>query len=96
MTGLFKTSTMAAMILGLDTKGRITIGADADLTIFNPDTIKDRADYGEGFMIPPTGIAYVIVNGAITVSEGKLAPGIYAGRPIRRTWKAPGYCPAAH
>ncbi|MBN2439477.1 MAG: amidohydrolase family protein [Deltaproteobacteria bacterium] len=91
MTGLFKASTMAALILGLSGKGRVALGADADLTIFDPGTVIDRAGYGEGFMTPPEGIAYVLVNGKTTVSRGRLVPGVLAGRPVRRTWEVPGY-----
>jgi hypothetical protein len=90
MTALFKTSTQAALFLGLDNKGRIAVGADADIVVFNPDTIIDRSTFGEEFMAPPEGIDYVLVNGKLTVSEGKLVPGVRAGRVIRRTWTIPG------
>ncbi|MFC2158324.1 amidohydrolase family protein [Acidobacteriota bacterium] len=91
MTALFKTSTQAALHLGLTGKGRIAVGADADITIFNPDTISDRGLYGEGFDTPPVGIDYVLVNGMLTVSKGEFQPDIKAGKVIRRTWKIPGY-----
>jgi len=91
MTGLFKTSTQAALQLGLRNKGRIHPGADADITIFNPATVIDRSTFGEGFMTPPEGIEYVIVNGELTVADGELVEGVLAGKPIRRTWTVPGY-----
>lgn len=90
MTALFKTSAQAALFLGLSNKGRIAVGADADIVIFNPDTIIDKSTFGEDFMTPPEGIDYVIVNGQLTVSEGKLLPGVTAGKVIRRTWVIPG------
>lgn len=93
MTGLFKASAMPAMILGLDSKGRMTVGADADITIFRPETILDQATYGDGFMTPPLGIEYVLVNGQVTVSGGRLASGIMAGRPLRCDWRVSGYRP---
>jgi len=91
MTALFKTSTQAALQLGLRNKGRIHPGADADITIFNPATVIDRATFGEGFMTPPEGIEYVIVNGELTVADGELVEDVLAGKPIRRTWTVPGY-----
>jgi N-acyl-D-amino-acid deacylase len=90
MTALFKTSTQAALFLGLPNKGRIAVGADADLVIFDPETIKDKATFGENFMTPPEGLHHVIVNGQMTVEEGKLVSGIRAGKVIRRTWTIPG------
>lgn len=90
MTALFKTSTQAALFLGLSNKGKIAVGADADIVIFNPDTIRDKSTFGEDFMTPPEGIDYVIVNGQLAVSEGKLLPGVRTGKVIRRTWIIPG------
>lgn len=90
MTALYKTSTQAALFLGLPNKGRIAVGADADLVIFNPETIRDKSTFGEGFKTPPEGLEHVIVNGQVTVEDGKLVPGILAGKVIRRTWIIPG------
>ena len=91
MTALYKTSTQAALFLGLLNKGRIAVGADADIVIFNPDTIIDKSSFGKDFMAPPEGIEYVIVNGKLTVSGGQLVPDVLAGKVIRRTWRIPGY-----
>ncbi|MEE9502265.1 MAG: amidohydrolase family protein [Candidatus Aminicenantaceae bacterium] len=91
MTALYKTSTQAALFLGLLNKGRIAVGADADIVIFDPDTIIDKSSFGKDFMAPPEGIEYVIVNGKLTVSEGQLVPDVLAGRVVRRTWTIPGY-----
>ena len=90
MTALYKTSTQAALFLGLSNKGRLAVGADADIVVFNPDTIKDKSTFGKDFMAPPEGIDYVIVNGKITVSKAKIVPGVLAGKAIRRTWAIPG------
>jgi len=87
MTALFKCSTLPAEVLGLKNKGRLSIGADADITIFNADTIIDRSTFGTGFMEPPEGIEYVLVNGIITVNQGELVSGTMPGKVIRRTWK---------
>ncbi len=64
-------------------KGRISQGADADIVIFDPATVSDRATFEEP-ATPSTGIEYVIVNGIPVVSEGQLLEGVNAGRPVRR------------
>lgn len=91
MTALFKTSTQSALHLGLAGKGRIAVGADADITVFDPEMIIDRGDFGDGFDTPPEGIDYVIVNGILTVNEGEIVPDTMPGKVIRRTWPIPGY-----
>lgn len=59
-------------------KGRIRQGADADLTIFNPATVIDRATY-EDASIPSAGIPFVIVGGQVVVDGGAIT----AARPGR-------------
>ena len=54
--------------LNLDNKGRIEIGCDADLTIFNPDTIRDGATFSD-LHILPEGIEYVFINGEKAVDH---------------------------
>jgi len=63
-------------------KGRIQVGADADLTIFDADAIVDRATYGDPFQ-PSAGIAYVLVGGQVAVDEGTLVEDRFAGRLVR-------------
>ncbi len=67
-------------------KGRIKIGADADLTIFDPARVIDRATYAEP-ALPSAGMQYVLVNGVLVVSEGKLVDGVAPGRPVRAPLK---------
>ena len=59
-------------------KGRIKVGADADLTVFDPATVIDRATY-EDASIPSAGIPYVIVGGQVVVEGGNVT----AARPGR-------------
>lgn len=91
MTALAKTSTMAAVWLGLDNKGRVQVGCDADLTLFDAETIIDRASYAEPGQ-PSAGIPHVIVAGVPVVAGGELT-GNSPGTVIRRTWEIPGALP---
>jgi N-acyl-D-amino-acid deacylase len=52
---------MPAERFGLKTKGRLTVGADADITIFNPQKIADKATYQDPD-IAPEGIQYVFIT----------------------------------
>ena len=64
-------------------KGRVSVGADADLTIFNPATVIDRATFSEPAQAS-AGIPHVLVNGQFVVREGELVEGVMPGQPIRR------------
>src|SRR6266853_1173288 len=63
-------------------KGRIRIGADADITVFDPDKVLDKATY-EQPMQYSEGIQFVFVNGTLVVKDGKLVDGVFPGRPAR-------------
>ena len=79
---LAKMTSLPADRLGLTDRGYIKEGMQADIAIFNPDTI----DEGGTFEDPhhyPTGIPYVIVNGKITVDKGEMNK-TRAGRVLRK------------
>ena len=63
-------------------KGRLGIGADADITIFDAARVMDRATYREP-SLPPLGIQHVIVNGVSVVADGRAVDGVAPGRPVR-------------
>ena len=63
-------------------KGRLQVGADADITVFDPDTVKQVATPANGGL-PSTGIPYVVVNGTVVVKDSKVLKDVYPGRPIR-------------
>jgi N-acyl-D-aspartate/D-glutamate deacylase len=63
-------------------KGRIQKGADADITIFDPKTVKQNATPANGGL-PSTGIPYVVVNGTIVVKDSKVLKGVFPGKPVR-------------
>ncbi len=62
-------------------KGRVQVGADADLTVFDPETIRDRASYQDPFQ-GSDGIAHVVVGGQIVVRDGTRVPGAFPGRSL--------------
>ena len=64
-------------------RGRVQVGKIADLTLFDPRTVTDKATYKAGENgLPSTGIPYVIVHGTIVVEDSKVLP-VKAGQPIR-------------
>jgi N-acyl-D-aspartate/D-glutamate deacylase len=63
-------------------KGRIKTGADADLTIFDPQLVIDKSTFQEPAKYAE-GIRFVIVNGVMVVKDGQLQTGVSPGRPIR-------------
>ncbi len=67
-------------------KGRIQIGADADITIFNPNTIIDKATFEKGLAFSE-GIEYVIVNGVLVLKNGKTITNVFPGQPIYGKFK---------
>jgi dihydroorotase len=62
-------------------KGRIQVGADADITIFDPDRVKDTATFEKGLSFSD-GIEYVLVNGVAVVREGKTVSGVFPGKAV--------------
>jgi len=78
---------------GLDAmkqRGRIQIGKVADITIFNPNTIKENSSFKVGeHGIPTTGIPYVLVSGIIVVKNNEVLP-VKAGKEIRFPIEAKG------
>ena len=63
-------------------KGRLQVGADADVVVFDPATIIDRATYREP-TLPPLGLRDVVVNGVVVVRGGDVRLGVFPGRAIR-------------
>jgi dihydroorotase/N-acyl-D-amino-acid deacylase len=68
--------------LGLADRGAVRVGAFADLVIFDPATVADRATFANPHRYP-TGIEYVLVNGRLAVDGGRFVHAT-AGRVLRR------------
>jgi len=80
-----KMSSLAAANAGLVKRGLIAPDYFADLVVFDPSTIADRADFGHAQDLA-AGVRTVWVNGQIVFDTGKTA-GVHPGRPLRRAAK---------
>jgi len=67
-------------------KGRIQIGFDADITIFDPKTIIDKATFEKGLEFSE-GIKYVIVNGVVVIRDGLTVESTFPGQPVYSKFK---------
>jgi N-acyl-D-amino-acid deacylase len=74
-------TSASANRLGLFDRGRLGVGYAADVLIFDPDTVQDRATF-ENPAQYSTGMDYVFVNGVLAIDDGKLT-GARAGKVIR-------------
>ena len=86
MDGLRRITLLPAQWLSqassaFETKGRIQVGADADLVIFDSETIAARAEYGDPYQ-PSVGIAHVLVAGRPVVVNGSQVEGRYPGQHL--------------
>jgi N-acyl-D-aspartate/D-glutamate deacylase len=62
-------------------KGRLQEGADADIIVFDPSTVTDRATFNNP-KEPSEGMRYVLVGGKLVVDEGKPVPNVFPGQAI--------------
>ena len=72
-TAVHKMTGMPAERLRFQDRGLVRPGYAADLTVFDPATVKDEATFQEPHRYP-VGIPYVIVNGAVVVDGGRMHP----------------------
>jgi N-acyl-D-aspartate/D-glutamate deacylase len=64
-------------------KGRIRVGADADLLVFDPATVIDRATYEKPNQTA-LGMRHVLVNGQFVIKDADLRKDAFPGKAIRR------------
>jgi len=87
MTALRKMTLMPAQRLEIRApqfrqKGRLRVGADADITVFDPATVTDQATFDEPLQFS-SGIPFVLVNGVAVVKNSQVVAGVAPGRPAR-------------
>ena len=86
MEALRKMSLMPAQMLERSTpaahaKGRLQEGADADVVVFDAQTISDRATF-EKPMEPSMGVHFLLVGGTVVIDGGKMVEGVFPGRAV--------------
>ena len=87
MDALRKMTAMPARRLerrapAMKNKGRIRVGSDADIAVFDPNTIMDKSTYEQPANYSE-GMKYVLVNGVFVVRDGQLQTGVAPGRAVR-------------
>jgi len=92
MEALRKMTLMPAQMLERSTpaarlKGRLQEGADADIVVFDPQTISDRSTFQKP-MEPSVGVHELIVAGTLLIDDSKIVPDIFPGRAIVGPGKA--------
>lgn len=80
--GIRRITSMPAQTYGLKDKGRIAVGCDADLVLFDYDSITDNLDYTNPFK-PNEGIYQVYVSGELVLENNELT-GVFNGKYLRR------------
>jgi N-acyl-D-amino-acid deacylase len=86
-TAVHKMTQVPAERAGLTGRGLLREGNFADITVFDPETVIDRATF-ESPHLPAAGIRYVLVNGRLSLDDGRLTD----ARP-GRALRGPGYQP---
>jgi N-acyl-D-aspartate/D-glutamate deacylase len=93
MEAIEKSSLIPARILeksvpAMQKKGRLQVGCDADIIVFNLATLQDKATF-DCMNAPSTGMQYVLVNGEMVIDDGQLVLDARPGKAVRRpvsTW----------
>jgi len=79
---LLPAQRLEARVPAMKQKGRLSVGADADITIFDPRAVMDRSTYREP-SLAPVGIQHVIVNGVSVVANGQAVENVTPGKAVR-------------
>ena len=79
---LMPAQRIEARVPEMKKKGRLSVGADADITIFDAMQVEDRSTYREP-ALSPVGIQHVIVNGVSVVANGRAVEDVAPGKAVR-------------
>jgi dihydroorotase len=79
---LMPAQRLEARVPAMKQKGRLGVGADADITIFDAEKVIDRSTYREP-SLSPVGIEHVIVNGVSVVANALAVEGVTPGKAVR-------------
>ncbi len=80
---LMPARTLEDFVPQMKKKGRLQVGMDADIVVFDPATISDKATYANANQ-PAVGVHTVLVNGGFAVRDGALIEDAAHGQPVRR------------
>ena len=76
-----KMTSLPAQTFRIKKKGLLKEGFDADIVIFDPDTVLDKATFDDPRQ-KPEGIVWVLINGEVAVEEGRIT-GEASGKVLR-------------
>jgi hypothetical protein len=79
---LLPAQVLQTCVPAMATKGRLQVGADADVVVFDAERISDQATY-QASTRPSTGITHVLVDGTFVVRDAELLTDAMPGRPLR-------------
>jgi N-acyl-D-aspartate/D-glutamate deacylase len=93
MTALSKMTLQPAKLLEraapvFRLKGRLQIGMDADITIFDPKSIRANTTYLDPHQAS-TGVRYLLVDGEVVIADGAINPETYPGQFLHATPRKP-------
>jgi dihydroorotase len=81
-SSLMPAQRLESMAAQMRQKGRLKVGADADIAVFDPAAVADKATYEHAAQYS-TGFRHVLVSGVFVVRDGKLQDGVAPGQAIR-------------
>jgi len=80
---LMPAQTLEEFVPQMKKKGRLQEGMDADIVVFDPNTIADVGTYEKPNQ-PAVGVQTLLVNGQLVIADGQLKTNVAAGKAIRR------------
>lgn len=80
---VFKMTYLPASMIGMVDRGLLAPGMSADITVFDPDTVIDKATFEQPNQLAE-GVRHVLVNGRLALTSGDVVDGLRAGKSLRR------------